>query len=268
MQDASIARSGDRMRSYPSWIAGLNYRGPDGTDRGSYCARFKSGDLLTLIPEPDNAFDADAVALHHEGHHVGYVPARHAWVRRSLAEGDTHRCTVTDVQLESGRALRVGIEIAIEADGHLNDDHADRSPSAAQERNASLETISVDGHLTATPPSKNPAYKRRIAISELLAIAGFTFAVIGLPYVGASYRGHEERIAYAASAQKAFEASDSQIAVNAGGLWYRELHISSPSMTKVRADALRGSMPAGLSGLGFEVLVLSDHRTVWRYNLR
>jgi hypothetical protein len=259
------------MRSYPSWIAGLNYRAPDGTDRGSYCARRKAGDLLTLTPEPDNAHDTDAVALHHEGHHVGYVPARHAWVRRSIAEGDTHRCTVTDVQIEAGRAARVGVEIAIVADGHPSDDsgYVDQSLSATPERRSSIETVHVGSRLHIAPPLQKPAArKRRNTIWYLLTVFGFASTVFGLPYAGARYRGHEGRIAYAASAQKTFEASDSQIVVKAGGLWYRELQIASPGMTKARADAFKGSIPAGLSGLGFEALVLSDRKTAWRYDLR
>ena len=64
------------MRSYPSWIAGLRHRGMDGTNRGRYCGRLRTGDRLDLVPEPENPHDEYAVAVRHDGRHLGYIPAR------------------------------------------------------------------------------------------------------------------------------------------------------------------------------------------------
>lgn len=106
------------MRHYPSWIAGLAYTAPDGTDRGAYCASLREGTRLETIPEPTNRFDPKAVALHHNGHHVGYVPERHHWVARALIEGDGIECKVADITLDdAGRAARVGLQIGIASHG-------------------------------------------------------------------------------------------------------------------------------------------------------
>lgn len=105
-----------QQRSYPSFIAGLRYSAPDGLDRGRYCAGLKPGTILDLVPEPDNPHDPFAVSLRHNGHHVGFIPAKHGWVSKSLAEGDTLNCVVTESELEDGRAAFVGLEIGVIAD--------------------------------------------------------------------------------------------------------------------------------------------------------
>ena len=71
------------MRSYPSWIAGLKFPAPDGTDRGAYCAGLTEGSSLNMVPEPTNKFDSHAVALHHNGKHLGYIPPKARLGRRS-----------------------------------------------------------------------------------------------------------------------------------------------------------------------------------------
>lgn len=90
------------MRSYPSWIAGLAYKAPDGTDRAKYCAGLSIGARLSLLPEPDNRHDPDAVAILHGGRHLGYVPARHNWVRQAISEGKTLHCDVIDIEIVGG----------------------------------------------------------------------------------------------------------------------------------------------------------------------
>src|SRR5262245_30696122 len=106
----------ERVRSYPSWIAGLRYRGPDGTKRGTYCRQLRQGDRLDLVPEPKNKYDADAVAVHHNGHHLGYVPARHSWVSEAIAEGQRLACAVSRIETEGWlfrRASFVGLQISV-----------------------------------------------------------------------------------------------------------------------------------------------------------
>lgn len=110
------------MRSYPSWIAGLKYPGPDGTDRGAYCAGLAEGSHLKMLPEPGNAFDSKAVALHHNGRHLGYIPQRHSWVGRAIAEGKELQCTVVEVEIAGGgifskrRAEHVETRISVISD--------------------------------------------------------------------------------------------------------------------------------------------------------
>lgn len=114
-------------RSYPSWIAGVPYVGPDGTDRAAFCASLRPGEKLALVPEPTNIHDPDAVAIYCRGHHLGYVPARHHWVHDSLHEGDELECIVTDIDCPTpGRAEHVHIRISVLADGSEPDDEVAR----------------------------------------------------------------------------------------------------------------------------------------------
>jgi HIRAN domain len=111
------------VRSYPSWIAGLRYRGPDGTKRGKYCLGLREGDRLDLVPEPENEHDRNAIAIKHNGRHLGYVPMRHQWVAEAIAEGDRLSCAVTKMETEGWllkRASFVGVRIAVEGDGNAS----------------------------------------------------------------------------------------------------------------------------------------------------
>lgn len=112
-----LRKPATKARAYPSFIAGLRHPAPDGLDRGRYCADLAPGMRLDLVPEPDNPHDPCAVSVRHKGRHLGFVPAKHSWVCRSLAEGDALQCIVTETELETGRAVYVGLEIAVTADG-------------------------------------------------------------------------------------------------------------------------------------------------------
>ncbi|XIA63093.1 hypothetical protein ACFIOY_27955 [Bradyrhizobium sp. TZ2] len=112
------------MRSYPSWIAGLKYPAPDGTDRGAFCAGLAEGSLLDMVPEPTNKFDSNAVALHRNGKHLGYIPQRHVWVSEAIGEGKILQCAVIEVEVAGGgifskrRAEHVETRISVVADVH------------------------------------------------------------------------------------------------------------------------------------------------------
>jgi hypothetical protein len=112
------------VRSYPSWIAGLKYPAPDGSDRSAYCAGLRDGELLHLTPEPSNAYDSDAVALYHDGRHIGYIPQRHSWVSDAITEGRHLECIVIEVETIGGgifskrRAEHVETRISVLADVH------------------------------------------------------------------------------------------------------------------------------------------------------
>ena len=112
------------MRSYPSWIAGLKFPAPDGTNRGTYCAGLTEGSSLNMVPEPTNKFDSHAVALHHNGKHLGYIPQRHAWVGEAIDEGKVLQCIVVEVEVTGGgifsrrHAEHVETRISVVADVH------------------------------------------------------------------------------------------------------------------------------------------------------
>jgi hypothetical protein len=107
------------MRSYPSWIAGLRHRGPkpERLNRGQYCRHLKKGTPVQLVPEPNNRYSNHAVAVMHDGHHLGYIPDRHGWIADALAEGQRLSCVVRTVEFSGWlfrRASLVGLQVAIE----------------------------------------------------------------------------------------------------------------------------------------------------------
>jgi hypothetical protein len=133
------ASPGEGWRVYPSQVNGLHHPTPDtGTSRLDYAARaLRPGDALQLVAEPDNPYDPDAVAIRHAGFHLGYVPARHDWVKRSLDEGDEHLARVARLRRDpaSGALEAVEIEIAVR-------DRAEATaPTAAKRRLPSSSSI-------------------------------------------------------------------------------------------------------------------------------
>ncbi len=104
-------------RSYPSSVARLADRNPDGARRSSYAARNVAvGDVLRLVPEPENPHDRWAVAVIHNGFQLGYIPGWHDWVSVSLDKGDTHHVVVTAVKIKGWlfkRAVQLDIRIAV-----------------------------------------------------------------------------------------------------------------------------------------------------------
>lgn len=106
------------MRSYPSWIAGLKYPGPDGTNRGWYCKGLRPGTMLNLVREPDNPHSESglAVAVTHEGRHLGYIPSRHEWVGEAIDEDKVVTCIVDRIEISGWlfrRARFVGLILSV-----------------------------------------------------------------------------------------------------------------------------------------------------------
>lgn len=176
------------MRSYPSWIAGLRHRGPDGTNRCRYCARNLHPDTaLDLFSEPNNPHDNHAVAVKHQGHHLGYIPARHAWIGKALIdENETINCTVNKIETVGWpfpRANFVGLRVAIIEDRKVAKARippTDRSPDIGRSkleqkaRDACLDGLRVLDYIA--PPSHSFSSEMNIEASYIearLAMSGF-----------------------------------------------------------------------------------------------
>lgn len=89
-------------------VAGMTFRNPDGSSRQIIASTLAPYDELELRPEPNNAFDSNAIALFTpEGEQVGYIEARLAGelTRRSL-KGKQARCFVRAVR-ERGDTMGV-----------------------------------------------------------------------------------------------------------------------------------------------------------------
>jgi HIRAN domain len=136
------------MRSYPSWIAGLRYRGIDGTNRGRYCCRLRTGDRLDLVAEPENSRDENAVAVKHDGHHLGYIPARHDWIARAMGEGQRLSCAVTRVETEGllfRRASFVGVQITVEGGKRRSESESAIAAAEQRRRERRAREACIDG---------------------------------------------------------------------------------------------------------------------------
>ena len=177
-----------RVRSYPTWIAGLRYPGPDGTNRSRYCARNLSlGTELDLLPEPNNPHDIHAVAVKHRDHHLGYIPVRHAWIGRALIDDkEALNCKVDKIETVGWlfpRASFVGLRVAVIQDrlaikGRVSP--SNRSNDTARlkleqkARDACLDGLRILDYIA--PPNHSYSSEMNIEASYIearLAMSGF-----------------------------------------------------------------------------------------------
>src|SRR5262249_2197942 len=96
------------MRSYATWIDDLH-------QARYWAGHLNPGVFLELAPEPGNLHD-DVVALHHGGHHIGYIPERDHWIARALDDGETLACMVMKVEVRGWffrRARHVELRIGV-----------------------------------------------------------------------------------------------------------------------------------------------------------
>src|SRR5690349_23537269 len=85
--DALALLAESSVRSYPTWIAELKRKSPEGVDRRRYIYKeIRPGDSLELIREHADHRE-HAVAFRHRGVHIGYVPKRHFWVAHAIDDG-------------------------------------------------------------------------------------------------------------------------------------------------------------------------------------
>jgi hypothetical protein len=90
-----------------SQLAGFrHYEGPD-----AYSA-LRAGERLTLVREPDNPYDANAVRVEWRGRKLGYVPRReNAAVARHLDRGTELEARVASLRENRNRTVRIELEI-------------------------------------------------------------------------------------------------------------------------------------------------------------
>src|SRR5262245_62721104 len=83
--DALALLAEDSVRSYPTWIAELKRKSPEGVDRRRYIyENIRPGDSIELIRE-DVGQPEHAVAFRHRGINLGYVPKPNFWVTTPIA---------------------------------------------------------------------------------------------------------------------------------------------------------------------------------------
>ncbi len=115
--DALALLAESSVRSYPSWIAELRRKSPEGIDRRRYVyEKIGPGEPIELIREPANQRDDHAVSFRHRGIHLGYVPKRHRWVAPAIDEGRRLVAIVDKVKVGGilrRRAKFVRVRIAV-----------------------------------------------------------------------------------------------------------------------------------------------------------
>jgi HIRAN domain len=87
---------------------------------GAPTEHIRPGEALELVREPANQNNDHAVAYHHRGVHLGYVPRRHRWIAKALDDGLRLAAIVETVKI--GRIFRhrakfVGTRIVVLYDG-------------------------------------------------------------------------------------------------------------------------------------------------------
>jgi hypothetical protein len=109
------------VRSYPSWIADLKRKSPDGIDRRCYAyEHIRPGEALELVRELANRRGDRAVAYRHRGIRVGYVPKRQRWIAEAMEDGLCLAAVAVKVKtgwIAGGRAKFVGTRIIVLNDG-------------------------------------------------------------------------------------------------------------------------------------------------------
>jgi hypothetical protein len=119
--DAMALLAENSVQSYPSWIAELRRKSPAGIDRRRYAyEHIRPGEALELVREPAAQNDAHAVAYHHRGVLLGYVPRQHRWIVKALDDGLRLAAIAERVKIGGifrRRAKFIGTRIIIVYDG-------------------------------------------------------------------------------------------------------------------------------------------------------
>lgn len=91
-------------------LAGFRYY-----DARALWDEMKVGDTLTLVREPDNPHDANAVRVEWRGHKLGYVPRReNADVARQIDRGANVRARISRLQTSRSPSKRIEFEVYVD----------------------------------------------------------------------------------------------------------------------------------------------------------
>jgi hypothetical protein len=111
MSSVSISISAEK-RHFFLGVHGIFHQNSDGSNRQSIIRQCLPGEELDLFPEPDNAYDADAIKVcRKNGDQLGYLPAG----SRMNDDLDKYRVTiayVTELEDKPGKyecTMRVGV---------------------------------------------------------------------------------------------------------------------------------------------------------------
>ena len=79
--------------------------------------RMRRGDRLSLVREPANAYDANAIRLEWQGHMLGYVPRKdNADLARQMDHGVRPSARITELDRAANGRYRISYEIFVPLD--------------------------------------------------------------------------------------------------------------------------------------------------------
>ena len=101
------AQASARILVQNSQLAGFQFH-----EGKSLWSRMQVGDALTLVREPDNAYDPRAVRVEWQGHKLGYVPRKETEaVARQLDRGSKLEARIVRLQKHRDPWKRIEFEI-------------------------------------------------------------------------------------------------------------------------------------------------------------
>lgn len=108
-------------------VVGVTYEG-----RQAKIAGLLLSDPVRIVPEPDNPYDPNALAVHvaHEGkvEHVGYIPRDMAAEIAPIIDGEAFMCAVAEItggfELWDGSPANYGLRLRVELPDAEAQDHA------------------------------------------------------------------------------------------------------------------------------------------------
>ena len=99
-----------RMLVQSSPLAGYNY-----LEAPAVLHALRAGDTLTLVREPHNAHDANAIRVDWDGHRLGYVPrSQNAALAAALDRGEPIAARISRLQPHRNPRLRVEFEVFVD----------------------------------------------------------------------------------------------------------------------------------------------------------
>jgi hypothetical protein len=149
-----------KPKSFHTKIAGVTYSNDDGTDRQKIIRRCKVGEALTLVREPGNPVDPNAIKiLRQTGEQLGYISAGVAsrGLTDDIDQGLDVRCSISNVTHGEDCS---GVNILITVGGPVAAASAAQPtvapPSAAPMRAPEQPAAKTPEHATAAPAKLTP----------------------------------------------------------------------------------------------------------------
>ena len=107
---AAEKRESIRMLVQSSPLAGFRH-----AEAEAAWPELQTGDTLTLVREPDNAFDENAVRVEWRGRKLGYVPRRdNAALAWAIDRGEVLHARISRLEWHPNPARRIAFEVFVE----------------------------------------------------------------------------------------------------------------------------------------------------------